>query len=243
MLAAAPLLAPARVCAAAATPPRRVCAARHGCAGSLRAPRCSPRRAAAVTRAALPSAALATAALSADAALAAAAEGQPSGAAGVQALYELAALDPATALAVGGALGPFFSLATLLFIIRRAAQRVAGAPRERRHAARAYAAGRAARIVMTWYPNIKDDAFPWVIVYAPTEPLLAPTRKLITPVGCVAQARAAWRLRASPETRALARSGVDTSPIVWVALISFMNEILLGKQGLLVLLSQKVAAS
>ena len=36
-------------------------------------------------------------------------------------------------------------------------------------------------------------------------------------------------------------SGVDVSPIVWVALISFTNEILLGKQGLLVLLSQKVA--
>ena len=40
---------------------------------------------------------------------------------------------------------------------------------------------------MTWYPDIKDDAFPWVIVYAPTEPLLAPTRKIITPVGCVPQ--------------------------------------------------------
>ena len=38
---------------------------------------------------------------------------------------------------------------------------------------------------MTWYPNIKDDAFPWSLVYYPTEPLLAPTRKLITPVGCV----------------------------------------------------------
>jgi YggT family protein len=37
---------------------------------------------------------------------------------------------------------------------------------------------------MTWYPNIKDDAFPWSIVYVPTEPLLAPTRRLITPVGC-----------------------------------------------------------
>jgi YggT family protein len=43
-----------------------------------------------------------------------------------------------------------------------------------------------------------------------------------------------------PVLRALCR-GVDVSPIVWVALISFMNEILLGKQGLLVLLSQKVA--
>jgi YggT family protein len=37
---------------------------------------------------------------------------------------------------------------------------------------------------MTWYPNIKDDAFPWSLVYIPTEPLLAPTRKIITPVGC-----------------------------------------------------------
>jgi YggT family protein len=33
---------------------------------------------------------------------------------------------------------------------------------------------------------------------------------------------------------------VDVSPIVWVALLSFLNEILLGKQGLLVLLSNKV---
>jgi len=39
----------------------------------------------------------------------------------------------------------------------------------------------------------------------------------------------------------LGRSGVDVSPIVWVALTSFMNEILVGKQGLLVLLAQKVA--
>lgn len=29
------------------------------------------------------------------------------------------------------------------------------------------------------------------------------------------------------------------SPIVWVALLSFLNEILLGKQGLLVLLATK----
>ena len=41
-----------------------------------------------------------------------------------------------------------------------------------------------ARIVMTWYPNIKDDAFPWSIFYIPTEPLLAPTRRVILPVGC-----------------------------------------------------------
>lgn len=47
---------------------------------------------------------------------------------------------------------------------------------------------------MTWYPNIKDDAFPWSLVYLPTEPLLAPTRKLITPVGCVVERRTASQL-------------------------------------------------
>ena len=35
-----------------------------------------------------------------------------------QALYQLAVLDPAGAAAVGAALGPLFSLATLLFIVR-----------------------------------------------------------------------------------------------------------------------------
>jgi uncharacterized protein YggT (Ycf19 family) len=35
-------------------------------------------------------------------------------------------------------------------------------------------------------------------------------------------------------------NGVDISPIVWFAVISFFNEILLGPQGLLILLSQKV---
>lgn len=33
--------------------------------------------------------------------------------------------------------------------------------------------------------------------------------------------------------------GVDVSPIVWVALLSFLNEVLLGKQGLLILLASK----
>ena len=32
---------------------------------------------------------------------------------------------------------------------------------------------------------------------------------------------------------------MDVSPIIWVGMISFMNEILLGKQGLLILLSNK----
>ena len=77
-------------------------------------------------------------------------------------LAELAALDPATAGTAALVLGPLLSVGTLLFIVR---------------------------IVMTWYPDIKDDAFPWSIVYVPTEPLLAPTRKLITPVGCALSRR------------------------------------------------------
>ena len=34
--------------------------------------------------------------------------------------------------------------------------------------------------------------------------------------------------------------GVDVSPIVWVALLSFVNEILLGPQGILNLLQRKL---
>ena len=99
------------------------------------------------------------------------------------------ALDPEGARAVSGVLGPLFALSTILFIVR---------------------------IVMTWYPSVPYTKLPWVIAYAPTEPLLKPTRALVPPVG-----------------------GVDVSPIIWVGGISFMNEILLGKQGLLVLLASK----
>lgn len=74
------------------------------------------------------------------------------------------------------------------------------------------------RIVMSWYPKLPVREFPYIIVYAPTEPLLIPTRKLIPPLG-----------------------GVDVSPVVWFGLISFLNEILVGPQGLLVLLSQQVS--
>jgi len=75
------------------------------------------------------------------------------------------------------------------------------------------------RIVMTWYPSVPITKLPWIIAYLPTEPLLKPTRSAVPPVG-----------------------GVDVSPIIWVGMISFFNEILLGKQGLLVLLSNKTMA-
>lgn len=70
---------------------------------------------------------------------------------------------------------------------------------------------------MSWYPKLPVGKFPYVIAYAPTEPLLRITRKLIPPLG-----------------------GVDVTPVVWFGLISFLNEILVGPQGLLVLLSQQV---
>ncbi|MCM1985064.1 YggT family protein [Lyngbya confervoides] len=66
------------------------------------------------------------------------------------------------------------------------------------------------RIVLTWYPQAELGKFPFVLAYFPTEPFLAPTRKLIPPLG-----------------------GVDITPILWVGIVSFLREILLGQQGLL----------
>ncbi|XP_004231525.1 protein COFACTOR ASSEMBLY OF COMPLEX C SUBUNIT B CCB3, chloroplastic isoform X1 [Solanum lycopersicum] len=98
-------------------------------------------------------------------------------------------LDPGTAKLAISFLGPFLSAFAFLFILR---------------------------IVMSWYPKLPVGKFPYVIAYAPTEPFLGATRKLIPPL-----------------------AGVDVTPVVWFGLVSFLNEILLGPQGLLVLLSQK----
>ncbi|XP_022775174.1 protein COFACTOR ASSEMBLY OF COMPLEX C SUBUNIT B CCB3, chloroplastic-like [Durio zibethinus] len=103
----------------------------------------------------------------------------------------LADLDAATAKLAIGILGPFLSAFAFLFILR---------------------------IVMSWYPKLPVEKFPYVIAYAPTEPFLIATRKLIPPLG-----------------------GVDVTPVVWFGLVSFLNEILVGPQGLLVLISQQVS--
>lgn len=66
------------------------------------------------------------------------------------------------------------------------------------------------RIVLTWYPQVDMAKFPFNFVYAPTEPFLGFTRKVIQPIG-----------------------GVDISPIVWVGIVSLAREILLGQQGLI----------
>lgn len=73
------------------------------------------------------------------------------------------------------------------------------------------------RIIMSWDPAYNTDKkLPWTIFYKPTEPVLGPTRKLIQPIG-----------------------GVDISPIVWTFVLSLMNEILLGPQGILILIERQ----
>ncbi|MGP0128064.1 MAG: YggT family protein [cyanobacterium endosymbiont of Rhopalodia musculus] len=85
-------------------------------------------------------------------------------------------------------LGIFFALMTFLFIIR---------------------------IILTWYPKVELNHFPWTLIICPTEPLLTPVRKVIPPLG-----------------------GVDISPIIWVGIFSFLREILLGQQGLITMILQ-----
>lgn len=67
-----------------------------------------------------------------------------------------------------------------------------------------------ARLVLSWYPQIdlRQGRLRWL--GALTEPLLAPTRALIQPIG-----------------------GVDVTPVIWVGLVSLVRELLVGQQGLL----------
>jgi len=71
------------------------------------------------------------------------------------------------------------------------------------------------RIVLTWYPQAPVKRFPLVLIYLPTEPFLAVTRRLVPPLG-----------------------GVDMTPVIWVAIFSLLREILLGQQGIFTLLLQ-----
>ncbi len=66
------------------------------------------------------------------------------------------------------------------------------------------------RIILTWYPEVDLNKLPFAIAAWPTELFLIPTRKLVAPIG-----------------------GVDISPIIWVGIVSFLREILVGQQGLL----------
>lgn len=72
------------------------------------------------------------------------------------------------------------------------------------------------RIVLTWYPQIDLNRFPWSAIAWPTEPFLVVTRKLVPPIG-----------------------GVDITPIIWVGICSLLREILLGQQGLLTMMATR----
>lgn len=68
------------------------------------------------------------------------------------------------------------------------------------------------RVVLSWYPTANVKEFPWIAIVLPTEPLLRAIKGAIPPA-----------------------FGVDITPIVWLAFFTFLNEILLGQQGLLTL--------
>lgn len=71
------------------------------------------------------------------------------------------------------------------------------------------------RIILTWYPQVDITRFPFNVVVLPTEPFLAPSRKIVPPIG-----------------------GVDITPIIWVGIFSLLREILLGQQGLLTMITR-----
>ncbi|CAD7701702.1 unnamed protein product [Ostreobium quekettii] len=73
------------------------------------------------------------------------------------------------------------------------------------------------RIVLTWYPEVEMTKLPWSIACVPTEPILKPTRAVVPPA-----------------------FGVDISPVIWVGILSFINEILLGPQGIFTLIEKQV---
>ncbi|MEB3199825.1 MAG: YggT family protein [Synechococcaceae cyanobacterium] len=75
-----------------------------------------------------------------------------------------------------------------------------------------------ARIVLTWYPELDLHKGVLRLVGAPTEPVLAPTRRMIQPIG-----------------------GVDVTPVIWVGLVSLVRELLVGQQGLITQLMQRGA--
>ena len=66
------------------------------------------------------------------------------------------------------------------------------------------------RLILTWYPKIDLSKGFWLIISIPTSSILNITRKIIPPIG-----------------------GVDVGPVIWIGIISFLREILVGQQGLI----------
>jgi len=72
------------------------------------------------------------------------------------------------------------------------------------------------RLILTWYPKIEINKGFLLLVALPTNLPLNFTRKVIPPIG-----------------------GVDVSPVIWIGIISFLREILVGQQGLIKIAIQK----
>ncbi len=72
------------------------------------------------------------------------------------------------------------------------------------------------RVVLTWTPQIDLTQMPFKLVAVPTEPLLAPLRKVVPPIG-----------------------GVDMTPVIWVGIFSLLRELLLGQQGILTIVANR----
>ena len=66
------------------------------------------------------------------------------------------------------------------------------------------------RLILTWYPKVNLNKGFWLLIAMPTSFILNFTRKIIPPIG-----------------------GVDVGPVIWVGIISFLREILVGQQGLI----------
>ncbi len=66
------------------------------------------------------------------------------------------------------------------------------------------------RLILTWYPKIDLSKGFWLLISIPTNSILKLTRKVIPPIG-----------------------GVDVGPVIWIGIISFLREILVGQQGLI----------
>ena len=66
------------------------------------------------------------------------------------------------------------------------------------------------RLILSWYPKVELNKGYWLLISIPTNSILNLTRKVVPPIG-----------------------GVDVGPVIWIGIISFLREILVGQQGLL----------
>ena len=71
------------------------------------------------------------------------------------------------------------------------------------------------RLILTWYPKVDLNKGFLLLIAIPTSYILNFTRKLIPPIG-----------------------GVDIGPVIWIGILSFLREILVGQQGLIKLAMQ-----